>query len=58
MFFKNLCLKMCSVRLSVRTLPFHGRKEGFDSPTEYHIETYFQPELTGKNNQGDPLDLF
>jgi hypothetical protein len=27
----------CSVRLSVRTLPFHGRKEGFDSPTEYQI---------------------
>ena len=26
---------ICSVRLSVRTLPFHGRKEGFDSPTEY-----------------------
>ena len=26
----------CSVRLSVRTPPFHGGKEGFDSPTEYH----------------------
>ena len=28
---------LCSIRLSVRTLPFHGRKEGFDSPIEYQI---------------------
>ena len=33
----GLPLHLCSVRLSVRTLPFHGRKEGFDSPTEYHL---------------------
>ena len=33
---------MCSVRLSVRTPPFHGGKEGFDSPTEYHIEMYLR----------------
>ena len=32
---------ICSVRLSVRTLPFHGSKEGFDSPTEYHIKIYW-----------------
>jgi hypothetical protein len=28
---------LCSVRLSVRTPPFHGGKEGFDSPTEYQL---------------------
>ena len=33
----GLPLHLCSVRLSVRTLPFHGRKEGFDSPTEYQL---------------------
>ena len=29
--------KFCSVRLSVRTLAFHVSKEGFDSPTERHV---------------------
>jgi hypothetical protein len=37
--FGSSCKKLppCSIRLSVRTLPFHGRKEGFDSPIEYQI---------------------
>ena len=39
-FFKNLSL-YCSVRLSARTPPFHGGKEGFDSPTEYHIKLHW-----------------
>ena len=27
---------ICSIRLTVRTLPFQGGNEEFDSPIEYH----------------------
>ena len=51
--FKNLCLFLLSSSIGLRTLPFQGRKRGFESPWERHSEVHCRTDKLPRYAKAD-----